>query len=58
MPEPILRHISYFLNALMLNFQVLISEVGLRNGLQSVKATMPTADKQRWIDALYAAGVR
>lgn len=37
---------------------VLISEVGPRDGLQSVKATMPTADKRRWIDALYAAGVR
>ncbi len=38
--------------------QVLISEVGPRDGLQSVKATMPTADKLRWIDALYAAGLR
>ena len=37
---------------------VVISEVGPRDGLQSVKATMPTADKLRWIDALYAAGVR
>ncbi len=39
-------------------FDVLISEVGPRDGLQSVKATMPTADKQRWIDALAAAGLR
>ncbi|HSI52597.1 MAG TPA: hydroxymethylglutaryl-CoA lyase [Ramlibacter sp.] len=38
--------------------QVLISEVGPRDGLQSVKAVMPTADKLRWIDALYAAGLR
>ena len=37
---------------------VLISEVGPRDGLQSVKATMPTADKLRWIDALYASGLR
>ncbi|MFM9927940.1 hydroxymethylglutaryl-CoA lyase [Variovorax sp. H27-G14] len=37
---------------------VLISEVGPRDGLQSVKATMPTEHKLRWIDALYAAGVR
>jgi hydroxymethylglutaryl-CoA lyase len=37
---------------------VLISEVGPRDGLQSVKATMPTADKLHWIDALYAAGIR
>jgi hydroxymethylglutaryl-CoA lyase len=37
---------------------VLISEVGPRDGLQSVKASMPTADKFRWIDALVAAGLR
>lgn len=37
---------------------VLISEVGPRDGLQSVKATMPTASKLRWIDALHAAGLR
>ena len=37
---------------------VLISEVGPRDGLQSVKRTMATADKLRWIDALYAAGLR
>ena len=39
-------------------FDVLISEVGPRDGLQSVKATMATADKFRWIDALVAAGLR
>ena len=38
--------------------QVHISEVGPRDGLQSVKAVMPTADKCRWIDALAAAGLR
>lgn len=38
--------------------EVLISEVGPRDGLQSVKAVMPTADKFRWIDALVAAGLR
>ena len=37
---------------------VLISEVGPRDGLQSVKATMPTAHKLIWIDALVAAGLR
>ena len=42
----------------MLSPEILISEVGPRDGLQSVRATMPTADKLRWIDALYAAGVR
>ena len=35
-----------------------ISEVGPRDGLQSVKATMPTADKCRWISALATAGLR
>ena len=38
--------------------QVLISEVGPRDGLQSVAATMPTADKLRWIEALHATGLR
>ncbi len=37
---------------------VLISEVGPRDGLQSVKSVMATADKLRWLDALYAAGLR
>ena len=37
---------------------VLISEVGPRDGLQSVKATMATAHKLAWVDALYAAGLR
>jgi hydroxymethylglutaryl-CoA lyase len=37
---------------------VLISEVGPRDGLQSVKAVMATADKFAWIDALVAAGLR
>jgi hydroxymethylglutaryl-CoA lyase len=42
----------------MTNPDVHISEVGPRDGLQSVQATMPTADKCRWIDALAAAGLR
>ncbi len=37
---------------------MLISEVGPRDGLQSVKATMPTDHKKAWIDALVAAGLR
>ena len=37
---------------------VLISEVGPRDGLQSVAAVMPTAAKLAWIDALHAAGLR
>lgn len=36
---------------------VLISEVGPRDGLQSVASTMPTEAKARWIDALAAAGL-
>ena len=38
--------------------QVLISEVGMRDGLQSVKSIMPTAYKFKLIDALYEAGIR
>jgi hydroxymethylglutaryl-CoA lyase len=38
--------------------QVLISEVGPRDGLQSVQAIMPTAYKNHWISALYHAGLR
>jgi hydroxymethylglutaryl-CoA lyase len=37
---------------------VLISEVGPRDGLQSVRSTMPTASKLAWIQALHAAGLR
>ena len=37
---------------------ILISEVGPRDGLQSVKAVMATADKRNWIDSLVAAGIR
>ncbi len=37
---------------------VLISEVGPRDGLQSVSRTMPTAAKLAWISALHAAGLR
>lgn len=38
--------------------EVLISEVGPRDGLQSVKGIMSTTDKFKWIDALVAAGLR
>ena len=40
------------------HLDLLISEVGPRDGLQSVSRTMPTAAKKRWLDALYAAGLR
>ncbi|WP_426165757.1 hydroxymethylglutaryl-CoA lyase [Sandarakinorhabdus sp. DWP1-3-1] len=37
---------------------ILISEVGPRDGLQSIAAILPTAVKCAWIDAEVAAGVR
>ncbi|HEY6255656.1 MAG TPA: hydroxymethylglutaryl-CoA lyase, partial [Xanthobacteraceae bacterium] len=37
---------------------ILVSEVGPRDGLQSLKRIMPTVDKHRWIAALAAAGLR
>jgi hydroxymethylglutaryl-CoA lyase len=42
----------------MFKSKVLVSEVGPRDGLQSVKSVMPTAAKLRWISALAAAGLR
>lgn len=38
--------------------QILVSEVGPRDGLQSIKAVLPTAAKKAWIAAEAAAGVR
>ncbi|PYU66743.1 MAG: hydroxymethylglutaryl-CoA lyase [Acidobacteria bacterium] len=40
------------------DIDVTVSEVGPRDGLQSVKRTMPTALKIRWITALAEAGLR
>lgn len=37
---------------------ILISEVGLRDGLQSIRSILPTTAKQAWIAAEAAAGVR
>ena len=37
---------------------VAVSEVGPRDGLQSIKRTLPTAAKNRWIAALAQAGLR
>jgi len=42
----------------MSDIDILISEVGPRDGLQSIEAIMPTAAKKAWIDAEAAAGVR
>lgn len=40
------------------DIDILISEVAPRDGLQSVKATMPTELKLRWITALAESGLR
>ena len=40
------------------NVDVLVSEVGPRDGLQSIRSIMPLAAKQAWISAEAAAGVR
>ncbi len=40
------------------DIDILVSEVGPRDGLQSVKPTMPTALKRGWISALASAGLR
>ena len=37
---------------------VLVSEVGPRDGLQSIKRKMPTEAKLHWIEALAASGLR
>ena len=37
---------------------ILVSEVGPRDGLQSIKRAMPTDAKHRWIAALAEAGLR
>ena len=42
----------------MTSSAVLISDVGPRDGLQSVSRTMPTAAKRAWISALHEAGLR
>lgn len=38
--------------------KILVSEVGLRDGLQSIKDIMPVAARKEWIAAEAAAGVR
>ena len=41
-----------------MSIDILVSEVGPRDGLQSLKVIMPTAAKKAWIKAEAAAGVR
>lgn len=40
------------------DIDVLVSEVGPRDGLQSISSIMPLEAKKAWIDAEYRAGVR
>lgn len=42
----------------MSGIDIEVSEVGLRDGLQSIRPVLPTAAKKAWIDAEAAAGVR
>lgn len=41
-----------------MSIDILISEVGPRDGLQSIGQVMPTRDKKRWIRAQWEAGTR
>ena len=41
----------------MLRQDIIIHEVGLRDGLQVEKATVPTEEKRKWVDALMDSGV-
>jgi hydroxymethylglutaryl-CoA lyase len=38
--------------------RVMVREVGLRDGLQSIARTLPTAQKLQWIQGAYGAGIR
>jgi len=38
--------------------RVTVREVGLRDGLQSIARTLPTAQKKQWIQGAYDAGIR
>jgi hydroxymethylglutaryl-CoA lyase len=58
MPIQINRNSSTITMPTAQSYDILISEVGPRDGLQSTKRTMATADKLRWISALHAAGLR
>src|SRR5215813_9921015 len=39
-------------------FHVVVREVGLRDGLQSIARVLPTAQKLEWIRGAYDAGLR
>jgi len=40
------------------DIDIIVSEVGPRDGLQSIKTVMPTGEKIRWIESLAHAGLR
>ena len=42
----------------MANKQILVSEVGPRDGLQSIDAILPTEIKKNWILAMVDAGIQ
>lgn len=42
----------------MMPSEVLVSEVGPRDGLQSITAVMPTEAKKNWVQALFDSGIR
>ena len=46
------------MNAVDWPAHVTIREVGLRDGLQSIVRTLPTAQKLQWIQGAYDAGIR
>ena len=46
------------MNAFQWPERVTIREVGLRDGLQSIARTLPTAQKLQWIESAYEAGIR
>lgn len=46
------------MNALHWPTRVTVREVGLRDGLQSIGRTLPTAHKLQWIAGAYEAGIR
>ena len=41
-----------------MNREILVSEVGPRDGLQSIRTIMPLPAKKAWITALAASGLR
>src|SRR5580693_10033626 len=43
---------------MVMSEKIILREVGMRDGLQSIATIMPTATKIAWLDAEYAAGVR